>query len=150
VKKFQFRLEKLKKLKEDRKKESQRRLAQAKKQESEERSRLETLKTEVSLRRVKDRSRRLRRVEPENLRRTSEYMGQLGFLIRHQSMVVERQSEETGKRRKELEESSREVKKYERLKDIKRDQYIHDLNLALQKDTDEVAIRMKRKNPESE
>jgi flagellar FliJ protein len=150
VKKFQFRLEKLKKLKEDRKKESQRRLAQAKKQESEERSRLETLKTEVSLRRVKDRSRRLRRVEPENLRRTSEYLGQLGFLIRHQSMVVERQSEETGKRRKELEESSREVKKYERLKDIKRDQYIHDLNLALQKDTDEVAIQMKRKNPESE
>ena len=140
----------MKKLKEDRKKQSQRRLAQAKQQEAEERSRLETLKTEVSLRRAKDRSKRLRRVEPENLRRTSEYMGQLGFLVRHQSGVVERQSEETDKRRKELEESSREVKKYERLKEIRRDQYTHDLNLALQKDTDEVAIRMTRKKPGSE
>ena len=149
MKKFQFRLEKLKKLKEDRKKQSQRRLAQAKQQESEEQSRLETLETEVSLRRAKDRSRRLSKVEPDDLRRTHEYMGQLGFLISHQTKVVERQSQETGKRRKELEESSKEVKKYERLEEIRKDQYNHELNLALQKDTDEVAIRMKREKPDS-
>ncbi len=101
------------------------------------------LKTEVSLRRAKDRSKRIHRIEPESLSRTNAYMGQLSFLIKHQSGVVEHRSEETSIRRRELEESSREVKKYERLKEIRQEQYQHDLNLILQKDTDEIAIRMK-------
>jgi len=90
---------------------------------------------------VQERGTRIKRVVPSNLQRSHEYIKQIDFLIRHQTGRVAAASNETEGRREILEVATREEKKFERLEEIKRDEYNREMNLLLQKETDEIASR---------
>ncbi|MBU1471487.1 MAG: flagellar export protein FliJ [candidate division Zixibacteria bacterium] len=139
MKKFQFRLEKIKKLREDSKRQAQRDFAQAKLEELQEQRVLEKLEEEARLRRLRERDSRIKRVIPAILRRTHDYIKQIDFLIGHQSGRVASASLHSEECRETLEKATKEEKKFERLKEIRREEYIRDMNLQLQKETDEIA-----------
>jgi len=66
-------------------------------------------------------------------------------LIEHQEKRVSEAANYTAKCREKLEEASREVKKLERLEEIKLEQYILETESFLQKENDEIASGIGRK-----
>jgi len=144
VKKFQFRLKKIEKLRQDKKKRRQRTFAEAERQEESERSKLARLNSEVAARRKQSRESKLRKIDPNRLKSESDYINQLDFLIDHQENRVTGAADNTSKCREKLKEASREVKKLERLEEIKRDQYIVETESLLQKENDEIASNIGR------
>ena len=146
MKKFQFRLKKIEKLRQDKKRRRQRTFAEAERREASERSKLAKLSSEVTARRKQSRESKLRTIDPDRLRSESDYINQLDFLIEHQGNRVAGVADHTSKCREELKEASREVKKLERLEEIKRDQYIAETESLLQKENDEIASNIGRGN----
>jgi flagellar export protein FliJ len=144
VKKFQFRLKKIEKLRQDKKRRTQRTFAEAERREASERSKLTRLSGEAAARRRQSRESRLRKVDPDRLRSESDYINQLDFLIEHQEKRVAGAADRTSKCREKLKEASREVKKLERLEEIKRDQYVVETESFLQKENDEIASNVGR------
>ena len=144
MKKFQFRLKKIEKLRQDKKRRKQRTFAEAERWEASERSKLARLGSEVAARRRQSRESKLRRIDPDRLRSDSDYINQLDFLIEHQEKRVAGAADHTSKCREKLIEASREVKKLERLEEIKRDQYIVETESLLQKENDEIASNIGR------
>jgi len=106
---------------------------------------LGTLENEAELRREIELKARLNKVNPERLRRSSDYIGQLDFLISHQTTKVHEAAAVSDEKRKLLLEASREEKKYERLEDLQREQYNKQMELLLQKETDEIALQSLKK-----
>ncbi len=88
---------------------------------------------------------RVKKINPDKLRSSSEYIEQLEFLIEHQKKEVTDAESRTADCRGKLEDASKEVKKYERLEEIKRDQYAKEMDLILQKENDETASNICRK-----
>lgn len=150
MKRFQFRLQKLRKLREDLKKRAQRKFALAKLREQEETRKLVLLQQEVSQRRRDARMSRTNRVYPSRLKASVDYITQLEFLISHQKAKVAECARFSEDCRRELENASKEVKKFERLEDIRREQYMHEMELLLQKDNDEVASQVGRRRSAAE
>ena len=142
MKKFQFRLEKIRKLKRDRKRQAQKKFAKAKEQENQERKTLRMLRQEVKLRRMEERKARVRKIFPSRLQHVDDYMNQLEFLIKHQEGRVIKAANLTDKRLEELKETSKEEKKFDRLEEIKREDYNKELESYLQKENDEIASRI--------
>jgi flagellar export protein FliJ len=93
------------------------------------------------MRRLQDKGTRIKRVVPSDLQRSHEYIKQIDFLIRHQTGRVAAACSETEKCREKLEIATREEKKFERLEEIKKSEYDREMNLILQKETDEVASK---------
>jgi flagellar export protein FliJ len=144
VKKFEFRLKKVEKLRQDKKRRKQRIFAEAERREASERSKLAKLSSEVIARRRQSRGSKLRKIDPDRLRSESDYINQLDFLVEHQEHRVAGAADNTSKCREKLKEASREVKKLERLEEIKRDQYIAETESFLQKENDEIASNIGR------
>jgi len=88
-------------------------------------------------------------VIPAILRRTHDYLKQIDFLIGHQNSRVASASLHSEECREMLEMATKEEKKFERLKEIKREEYIRDMNLQLQKETDEIAATVSCRQQES-
>lgn len=100
---------------------------------------------EVSMRRQDSLSSRIKKINPDKLRSSSEYIGQLEFLIEHQKKKVADAESRTAECRGKLEEASREVKKFERLEEMKRGQHLKETELFLQKENDETASNICRR-----
>jgi flagellar export protein FliJ len=78
------------------------------------------------------------------------YLGQLKFLIEHQTRVVTKAEKKVEVKRKKLIESKREERKYERLKEIRQEDYSRELESLLQKETDEFARNIFLNNVKAE
>lgn len=114
--------------------------------EASERNKLAKLSSEVTARREQSRESKLRKIDPDRLKSDSDYINQLEFLIEHQGNRVAGAADDTSQCREKLKEASREVKKLERLEEIKRDQYIAETESLLQKENDEIASNIGRGN----
>jgi flagellar FliJ protein len=145
VKKFRFRLEKIEKLRKDKKRRVQRAFAEAKRREKQERDKLAMLRREVAMRRQDSVADRVKKISLDRLRSSGEYIVQLEFLIEHQRRQVADASNRTAECRGKLEEASKEVRKFERLEEIKREQYTREMETFLQKEIDETASNMSRR-----
>lgn len=149
MKKFRFRLEKIEKLRRDAEKRAQRALAEAKIQETRERDKLEALRAEAAARRCRMRELTSKRVDPERLRSNTDYIHQLDFLTVHQEKRVHQAADRVSGCREKLEKASKEVKKLERLQEIKREQFNKETESLLQKENDETAANVGRGRTDS-
>jgi flagellar export protein FliJ len=105
----------------------------------------------MALRLKLEKKSRLKKLNVRHLEIAQRYLGQLKFLIGHQIGVVAEAEKKVELKRKKLIESNREERKYERLKEIRGEDYSRELERFLQKETDEFARniclrKMKTKN----
>ncbi len=105
---------------------------------------MDRLRREAALRRRMARVPRNTILNTRRLRSDSDYIRQLDFLIEHQETRLAQTRSYTAKCRKELEDASKEVRKLERLEEIRRDQYGADMNSLIQKENDEIASNIGR------
>jgi len=80
------------------------------------------------------------------LKNSIDYIHQLEFLIRYQKEQIVLAKNRTAECRAKLEEASREVKKLEKIEEKKREEYIKEYDLYVQKELDEIGIQQ-RNNP---
>jgi flagellar export protein FliJ len=139
VKKFRFRLQRILSLKSVLRKQAQKALARAENNRKKEQDLLDQLHSEMNLRLKLERESRLKKLNVRHLEIAQRYLGQLIFLIGHQTRVVAEAEKVVALKRKKLIESKREERKYERLKEIRREDYTQELENLLQKETDEFA-----------
>jgi len=139
VKKFRFRLQRILSLKSVLKKQAQKALARAENNRKKEQDLLDQLHSEMALRLKLERKSRLKKLNVRHLEIAQRYLGQLKFLIGHQIGVVAEAAKKVELKRKKLIESNREERKYERLKEIRQEDYSQELERLLQKETDEFA-----------
>lgn len=139
MKKFQYRLQRILKLKTTLKKQAQKELAKAQNERLRQQAILDNLRNELALRLNDEKNKRHRKLNVWHLEISQGYFSQLTFLISHQQKVVQDMEQIVEKKRQLLVEASREERKYSRLKEIRREEYIQDMELALQKETDEFA-----------
>ena len=93
---------------------------------------------------------RLKKLNVRHLEIAQRYLGQLKFLIGHQIGIVAEAQKRIELKRKKLIESKREERKYERLKEIRREDYSQELERLLQKETDEFARDICLRNMKTE
>lgn len=67
-------------------------------------------------------------------------------MILNQRQLLANAEKDVEEKRAKLVEASREEKKYARLKEIRKEEYTRELELALQKETDEFAKNVHRLN----
>ncbi len=139
MKKFRFRLQRILSLKSILKKQAQKALAKAENNRKKEQDLLDQLYSEMDLRLKLEKESRLKKLNVRHLEIAQRYLGQLKFLIGHQTRVVAEAEKKVEVRRKKLIESKREERKYERLKEIRQEDYSQELERLLQKETDEFA-----------
>ena len=139
MKKFQYRLQRILKLKTTLKKQAQKELAKAQNERLKQQAILDNLRNELALRLNDEKNNRLNKLNVWHLEISQGYIAQLTFLIIHQQKVVQDMEQIVEKKRQLLVEASREERKYSRLKEIRKEEYIQDMELALQKETDEFA-----------
>ena len=100
---------------------------------------LDNLRNELTLRLNHEKNNRNRILNVWQLEITQGYFSQLAFLISHQQKIVHDLELVVEEKRKLLVEATREERKYMRLKEIRKEEYTQELELALQKETDEFA-----------
>jgi flagellar FliJ protein len=149
VKKFRFRLERVLSLKTTLKKQAQKALAEAENEKRKQQGILISLNDELSGRMAQEKSRRTKKLDLGRLELAQKYFGQLALLIAHQTKVLKEAEAKVVHKRKNLLEASKEVQKFEKLKEIRKDEYTHELELMLQKETDEFAKNVHRLNSQS-
>lgn len=110
---------------------------------------LENLELEMVERLVAEKEARINKLDIRHLNLYHGYLSQLKFMIFHQRQKVAAAEKAVEEKRIKLIEASREEKKYDRLKEIRKEEYSKDLELALQKETDEFAKNVHRLNQSS-
>jgi len=146
MKKFRYRLQKILSLKSTLKKQVQKEFASAESELNRQKNILESIKSELHTRLKDEKDSRTKKLNLTQITLTQQYFGQLKFLINHQSQVVSKASKTVADKRKDLLEASKEERKYERLKEIRRDEYNRELEITDQKETDEFAKNIHRQN----
>jgi len=146
MKKFQYRLQRILKLKTTLKKQAQKILAKAQNEKLRQQTILENLRNELAFRLSDEKNSRSSILNVRHLELAQGYFSQLSFLISHQQRVVNELDQVVEKKRGLLVEASREERKYERLKEIRKEEYTQELELALQKETDEFAKNIHLQN----
>jgi len=142
MKKFRFRMEKLKKLRSEEKQRAQKEFARALEEEQLERKRLKSLRLELDLRRKTEVINRKKRIDLQKACHGIDYIRQLEFLVSYQSERVTLASGRTAEFRHKLDIASKELKKFERLEEIQTDEYLKRMELLSQKETDEIGTQM--------
>lgn len=150
MKKFRFRLQRILALKSVLKKQAQKALAKAENSRKKEQNLLDQLHSEMDLRLKLEKESRLKKLNVRHLEIAQRYLGQLKFLIGHQTRVVAEVEKKVAVTRKKLIESRREERKYERLKEIRQEDYSQELERLLQKETDEFAKNISLRNMKTE
>jgi len=145
MKKFRYRLERILTLKETLKRQAQKEFAEAEANRQKQSLILESLKTELGRRLESEKEGRKKRLDITRLTNLQRYLGQLSFLIGHQTRVLARARELVELKRRKLVGASREERKYERLKEIRQEEYTRLLEGAQQKETDEFARNICRR-----
>jgi len=139
MKKFRYRLQKILSLKQTLKKQAQKELARAENEHQRSLNILNALKDELALRLKLEKSSRRKKLNVRQLSETQRYFAQLAFLIQHQTNTLAESKKIAEEKRQTLIEASREERKYERLGEIRKEEYMHTLENALQKENDEFA-----------
>jgi len=142
MKKFQFRMEKLKKLRSEDKQRAQKLFAEALKRELLERKKLKSLQLELRLRRKAEIDNRKKKIDTVKARLGIDYLRQLEFLISYQSEQVNLAETNTSELRFKLEQASKELKKFERLEEIQTEEYKRNIDMLYQKETDEIGTQI--------
>jgi flagellar FliJ protein len=145
VKKFRYRLERILSLKATLKKQAQKDLAKAENERRKQQEILLSLKNELAGRLIREKDMRAKKLDLRRLEMTQRYFAQLTFLIGHQINVLKEAERRTAEKRRKLVKTSREEKKYSRLKEIRREEYTQEMELMLQKETDEFASNVHRR-----
>jgi flagellar protein FliJ len=144
MKKFRYRLQKILSLKTTLKKQAQKDFAAAESELSRQTNILESIKSELAIRLKNEKQARCEKLDLKQISLTQQYFGQLSFLIKHQIHVVTKSKKTVEDRRRDLLAASKEKRKYERLKEIRKEDYNRELEMALQKETDEFAKNVHR------
>lgn len=132
------------------KKQAQKDLARAESERRKQQDILQSLRDELSNRLVMEKNSRSRKLDLRRLELTQKYFMQLAFLISHQVNVLKEAERKTAQKRRKLIKASKEEKKYARLKEIRREEYTQEMELMLQKETDEFAGNICRRNSENQ
>lgn len=131
------------------KKQAQKDLARAESERRKQQDILLSLRNELDSRLVREKDARSKRLDLRRLELTQKYFAQLGFLISHQINVLREAERKTAEKRRKLVKASKEEKKYTRLKEIRREEYTREMELMLQKETDEFAGNTYRRKSEN-
>jgi flagellar export protein FliJ len=108
-----------------------------------------SLKNELTGRLIREKNMRADRLDLRRLDLTQRYFAQLAFLIAHQINVLKQAERKTDEKRRKLIQASKEEKKFARLKEIRREEYTREMELMLQKETDEFARNVHQRQAEN-
>jgi flagellar export protein FliJ len=128
------------------KKQAQKDLAKAENERRKQQEILLSLKNELAGRLINEKDKRAKKLDLRRLDMTQRYFAQLTSLIGHQINVLREAERKTEEKRRKLVKASKEEKKYSRLKEIRREEYTQEMELMLQKETDEFAANVHRRS----
>ncbi|MBD3381808.1 MAG: flagellar export protein FliJ [candidate division Zixibacteria bacterium] len=146
MKKFHYRLQRILSVKRTLKKQAQKALAKSQNERNSQKRTLENLERELVERLTAEKTSRRDKLDLHHLNLYHGYISQLKFMILNQRQLLANAEKDVEEKREKLVEASREEKKYARLKEIRKEEYTRELELALQKETDEFAKNVHRLN----